>query len=76
MSEPLLISERAAARKLSVSERTLWGWRRAGIVPHVRVGRTVKYSVDSLRRWVAEREAESLHSPLPHKVTQATPKEV
>jgi Helix-turn-helix domain len=60
MSEQLLVNERRAAKLLNVCERTLWGWRRAGIVPHIRIGRTVKYSVASLERWIAEQEAASL----------------
>lgn len=41
-----------AANALGVSPRTLWAWTSSGAVPHVRVGRTVLYSVDVLRDWL------------------------
>ena len=34
----LALRPRDAARMLGVSPRTLWGWTRDGIVPHVRLG--------------------------------------
>ena len=60
----LLISARDAARMLSVSERTLWDWTSPrGTLACVRrpgSGR-VLYSVETLRAWIAEQEA----NPLP-----------
>ena len=57
--EPLLISARDAARMLAVSERTLWAWTSPrGTLACVRrpgSGR-VLYSVETLRRWIAEQE--------------------
>ena len=54
--EPLLVSPRQAARLLSVSERTLFTWTKAGQVPCVKLGRLVRYSVDSLKEFIAEAE--------------------
>ncbi len=53
----LLVNERRAAKLLNVSPRTLWAWRRAGIIPCVRIGRSVRYSIRSLEAWIQEREA-------------------
>jgi len=50
--EPLLINEREAARLLSVSPRHLESLRRAGDVPHRRLGQRVLYSPAELRQWV------------------------
>ena len=60
----LLIPARDAARMLSVSERTLWDWTAPrGTLACVRrpgSGR-VLYSVETLRAWIAEQEA----NPIP-----------
>lgn len=54
----LLVSEQRAAELLGISSRTLWGLRANGQIPCVRVGRCVRYSVESLKRWIEEREGE------------------
>lgn len=51
----LALRPREAAKALGVSERTLWAWTAAGDVPHVRMGKTILYPVDSLRRWLDKR---------------------
>lgn len=59
---PLALRPRDAARMLGVSERTLWGWTKAGIVPCVRIGigkrKTVLYPVADLQGWLARRAAD------------------
>lgn len=63
MDGPLAIRPRDAARVLGVSERTLWGWTAAGLIPCIRPsgpgkkGAAVLYSVATLRRWLTEHEA-------------------
>lgn len=51
----LALRPREAAKALGVSERTLWTWTQQGSVPFVRLGKTVLYPTDSLRRWLDER---------------------
>jgi hypothetical protein len=53
---PLLLDERAAARMLGVAPRTLWSLADNGALPCVRIGRRKLYSIDALRRFIAERE--------------------
>ena len=57
--DALLICARDAARMLAVSERTLWDWTSPhGTLACVRrpgSGR-VLYSLETLRRWIAEQE--------------------
>jgi len=50
----LAMRPREAARSLGISQRTLFTWTRAGLVPHVRVGGVVLFPVDVLRQWLAE----------------------
>ncbi len=54
---PLLLDEREAARLLGVAPRTLWSLADSGELPCVRIGRRKLYSRDTLRRFIAEREA-------------------
>lgn len=55
--EPITVSAREAAKLLQISEKSLWANSAPrGGIPVVRVGRRVLYSVDSLRRFVAEHE--------------------
>jgi excisionase family DNA binding protein len=55
---PLALRPRDAARLLGISPRTLWGWTRAGLIPHVRVGvggrRLILYPTSELKAWLAQ----------------------
>lgn len=50
--EPLLLTPTEAADVLRWSERSLWEATRNGHIPSVRLGRSVRYSLESLREWV------------------------
>lgn len=52
----LLLRPREAAHVLSISERTLWSLTARGSVPHLRLGRSVRYPVDRLHRWIGEQQ--------------------
>jgi excisionase family DNA binding protein len=54
--QPQLIRSGEAARFLAISERTLWSLTRSGRVPHVRVGRCLRYDVDDLRQWIEQKK--------------------
>jgi excisionase family DNA binding protein len=54
----LLLNQREAAESLGISERSLWGLTEPrGPIPAVRVGRSVRYRFEALRRWVEDKEA-------------------
>ena len=53
----LLVDSREAARLLAISPRSLWSLTKAGDIPAVRLGRSVRYSTESLRVWIVQREA-------------------
>jgi len=48
----LLLTPLEAAQALSISPRKLWSMTSAGEIPHVRLGRSVRYPLDELRRWI------------------------
>jgi excisionase family DNA binding protein len=50
--QPLLVTAREAARMLSLSERTVWGLSKAGELPTVRIGRSVRYDPRDLQAWI------------------------
>ena len=51
--ECLLLTSRQAAEALAISERSLWSKKASGEIAHVRIGRSVRYSVADLQRWIA-----------------------
>lgn len=58
--DPLLLSPRQASRALAISERTLFTLTKAGKVPHIRIGKLVRYSVDSLKKYIEQAGEEDL----------------
>ena len=54
-SGQLLLTSRQAAQALQISERTLWSMKASGEIPHVLLGRSVRYPVADLQRWIEER---------------------
>ena len=41
-----------AAEAIGISERLLHDWEKQGIIPSVRIGGVVLFSVDQLREWL------------------------
>jgi excisionase family DNA binding protein len=54
--QSLLVKPDEAAKLLSISSRTLWTLTREGVVPCVRLGKSVRYSLQTLRDVIAQRE--------------------
>jgi hypothetical protein len=53
MENVRLLTEREAARVLSIAEITLRNWRRNGLGPaHVQLGRCIRYTVNALQDYV------------------------
>ena len=52
---PLLLTPRQAAEALQISERKLWSMKASGEIPHVLLGRSVRYPVADLQQWIEER---------------------
>ena len=53
-TQPLLLTPAQAAKALAISPRKLWAMTASGEIPHVRIGRSVRYSLDDLHRWIDE----------------------
>jgi predicted DNA-binding transcriptional regulator AlpA len=53
----LLLTLRQAAQALAVSERTLWGLTAPrGPIRCVKIGRSIRYAVSELQRWIADQQ--------------------
>ena len=52
-----LLSTRETAKRLSISDRHLFSLTKSGILPCVRVGTRVLYSVETIKQWMRESEA-------------------
>ena len=51
----LLVTERVAARMLGVCQRTVFTLRKAGEIPFVKIGRSVRYSAADLKALIERR---------------------
>lgn len=51
-TEVLLVDAGEAARILAISKRKLWELTNRSAIPHLRIGRSVKYPVEALREWI------------------------
>jgi len=54
----LLLTPQQAAETLAISPRKLWGMTSSGEIPHVWLGRCVRYPIDDLQRWIDEQKEE------------------
>ncbi|MHC4501427.1 MAG: helix-turn-helix domain-containing protein [Planctomycetota bacterium] len=53
---------REASKALGISERMLWEWTKTGVLPCIRRGKIILYSVDSLREWLVKETQLSIAS--------------
>lgn len=54
----LLVDAKEAARMLCLSRRTLEQMTRTGAVPSIKLGALRRYRIETLRNWLAAKEAE------------------
>ncbi len=55
-SSPLLLTPKQAASALAISARKLWSLTASGEMPHLRIGRAVRYPVGDLRQWIDDQK--------------------
>jgi len=58
VDEPLW-TVRSAAEFLSVSEATVRAWQHAHLLPFIKIGGSIRFVPDELRRWVADSSVRS-----------------
>lgn len=52
----MLLTPAEASKALAISQRKLWSLTASGAIPCVRIGRSVRYSAESLRAWILDQE--------------------
>jgi len=52
----LLLTAKQASVALQISPRKLWSMTASGEIPHIRLGRCVRYPVDDVQRLIDERK--------------------
>ena len=53
-----LVGVERAAEFLGVKVSTLYAWSEQERIPHVRLGRALRFDLDTLRRWIEEKSVE------------------
>jgi excisionase family DNA binding protein len=53
-----LVGVEKAAEFLGIEVATLYGWCEQGRVPYIRLGRTLRFDLGDLRRWIDEHRVE------------------
>ena len=59
----LALRMRELAKALGLSVRTVWALTKEKTIPHVRLGSSVLYPVDSIRQWLHEQVTANQQSP-------------
>jgi len=57
----LLLNAAEASRALAISPRKLWSLTVGGEIPHVRIGRCLRYAPGDLQLWIAEKKEGARH---------------
>jgi excisionase family DNA binding protein len=52
---PQLMTEREVCAWLNVSKRNLFCWRKAGLIPYLKIGRAVRFRRDEVEKALATR---------------------
>ncbi|MBX9653849.1 helix-turn-helix domain-containing protein [bacterium] len=59
LNDRILVSIKEAAYLLGICERSLWTLVQERQIPHLRLGRRLLFSRDSLQSWVTEQQQKS-----------------
>ena len=60
--QPRLLTPRQTAAYLSISERKLWSLTNESLIPCIRIGRAVRYSVTDLNLWIESQRTTTKHT--------------
>ena len=51
-----LLNAQEIAILIGVKQSTIYQWTHQGFIPHVKVGKLVRFNVDSVMKWLGEKE--------------------
>jgi excisionase family DNA binding protein len=55
-----LLTAKATAKLLGISERTLWTLTNQKEIPHLRIGKALRYDPRDIETWIEKRKREAL----------------
>jgi len=64
-----LLTAKETAKILNISARTLWTLTNNGTIPHIRVGRSIRYDRADLLRWIQKQKRKTAGTPADLTVT-------
>jgi excisionase family DNA binding protein len=67
-SREKLLTVPELATYLSVSQKTIYGWTESGYIPHIKVGRLVRFDLAKVQIWLSERSPVLVHPGKPKQV--------
>lgn len=56
--KPRLLTPKQTATFLCISERKLWSLTNENQIPHIRIGRSVRYAVSDVEAWIETKKIE------------------
>jgi excisionase family DNA binding protein len=62
-----LLNVKEISEVLGVKVATIYGWVSEGYVPHIKLGRLVRFNLDAVSEWVSQKEVKGRNSRLPRK---------
>jgi len=54
--QALVLTAKETAKALAISPRKLWALTASGSIPHVKIGRCVRYPVADLESWIKQQK--------------------
>lgn len=72
MTVTKLLLAKDAAEMLAISTRTLWTMTNAGEIPHIRIGRSVRYDPEDIARWIKRKKRKSSGATTAEAVLQSS----
>ena len=54
-----LLTPKETAALLAISERKLWSMTNQNEIPHIRIGKSVRYAVSDLETWIETKRIDS-----------------
>jgi excisionase family DNA binding protein len=55
-----LMTAKACAARLGISERTLWSLTNRKEIPHIRIGRAIRYDPRDIQVWLDKKKRQAL----------------
>ena len=62
----------ALAERLRIKRSTLYAWAEQGTIPHVKLGRLLRFDPDEIEAWLQDHRRESIPGPSLHRRQHGT----